>query len=77
MLEWVEELKSSELMNNQFNFSPAYLQRTLWKMMIKVDRLYSQECTLETFERRGGANHVANPNKVVFYPFKKFWMGTR
>ena len=31
LLEWVEELKGRAIMNNQFEFSPAYLQQTLWK----------------------------------------------
>jgi hypothetical protein len=54
LLEWVEELKGAELMNERFDFTPAYLRRTMWKMMLEVDRFYGQECTPEMFNRRGG-----------------------
>ena len=40
-LEWVEELKGSEFTNKGFNFSPAYVRRTLWKMMIEMERFYN------------------------------------
>ena len=54
MLEWMKEMKNSELMNKWFNFSPVYLRCALWKMMIKVDRFYNHECTPEMFEHSGG-----------------------
>ena len=54
LLEWVEELKGGALMNERFDFAPAYLRRTLWKIMIEVDRFYNQECTPEMFERGQG-----------------------
>ena len=42
-------------MNERFDFTPTYLRRTLWKIMVKVvDRFYEQECTPEMFERGHG-----------------------
>ena len=38
-------------MNERFDFSPAYLRRMLWKMMIEVDRFYDQEFTPNMFKR--------------------------
>jgi hypothetical protein len=63
-LEWVEELKGRALMNERFEFSPAYLRRTLWKMMIEVDRFYDQECTPEMFDR--GQDPIPWPTHIKF-----------
>merc|ERR1712086_1149467 len=41
-------------MNKRFDFAPAYLRRTLWRIMGEVDRFYEQECTPVMFERGQG-----------------------
>ena len=46
LFEWLEELKDGVLTNKWFNFSLMYLRHMLWKMMIEVNRFYSQESIL-------------------------------
>ena len=41
-------------MNERFDFAPTYLRRTLWRIMIEVDRFYDHECTPEMFKRGHG-----------------------
>jgi hypothetical protein len=62
--EWCDELKGRALMNERFDFSPVYLRRTLWKLMIEVDRFYDRECTPDMFERGHGPIPWPNHTKM-------------
>jgi uncharacterized membrane protein YgcG len=64
LLEWCDELKGASVLNERFDFSPTYLRRTLWKMMVEVDRFYEQECTPEMFEPGYGKIPWPTPTKL-------------
>jgi hypothetical protein len=76
LLEWCDKLKGLAFIHERFHFTPRYLRRTLWKMMVEMDRFCEQECAPEIFVP-GTAQFLGQLTQSfqLFYP--NVWTGTR